>query len=109
MKCKKFSVGDFVRVSKYKGCFDKGYYPNSSTEIFKITKIQGTNPTTYLIEDGRCRPILGAFYAQELQKTNHPDIYLVEKVLKREGKRVYVKWLGLPTSENSWIDKSNVL
>lgn len=108
-KCKKFSVGDFVRVSKYKGCFDKGYYPNWSTEIFKITKIQGTNPTTYLIEDGRCRPILGAFYAQELQKTNHPDIYLVEKVLKREGKRVYVKWLGLPTSENSWIDKSNVL
>lgn len=109
VECKKFSVGDFVRISKYKGCFDKGYFPNWSTEIFKIKKIQETNPTTYLIEDDRCRPILGAFYAQELQKTHHPDIYLVEKVLKRKGKQVYVKWLGLPTSENSWIDKFYVL
>lgn len=107
-KCKKFKVGDFVRISKYKGCFDKGYYPNWSTEIFKIKTIQETNPLTYLLEDARSRPILGAFYAQELQKTIHPDLYLVEKVLKRKGSQVYVKWLGLPTSENSWIDKTNV-
>lgn len=107
-KCKKYSVGDFVRISKYKGCFDKGYYPNWSTEIFKIKTIQETYPPTYLIEDARCRPILGAFYPQELQKTSYPDLYLVEKVLKRKGNQVYVKWLGLPTSENSWIDKTNV-
>lgn len=107
-KYRKLSVGDFVRISKYKGCFDKGYYPNWSTEIFKIKTIQETKPVTYLIEDARCRPILGAFYAQELQKTNHPDLYLVEKVLKRKGNQVYVKWLGLPTGENSWIDKTNV-
>lgn len=106
---RKFNIGDFVRISKYKGCFDKGYYPNWSTEIFKIKKIQETNPRTYLLEDARCRPILGAFYPQELQKTNHPDVYLVEKVLKRKGNQVYVKWLGLPPSENSWIDKTNVL
>lgn len=108
-KCKQFFVGDFVRISKYKGCFDKGYYPNWSTEIFKIKTIQETNPTTYLIEDSRCRPILGGFYAQELQKTCHSEVYLVEKVLKRKRNKVYVKWLGLPTSENSWIDITNVL
>lgn len=106
---KKFSVGDFVRISKYKGTFEKGYTPNWSTEIFKIIKVQNTNPSTYLIEDARKQPILGAFYAQELQKTYNPHIYLVEKVLKKKGNDVFVKWLGLPQSENSWIDKRNAL
>jgi hypothetical protein len=36
----------------------------------------------------------------------YPDIYLVEKVLKRRGDKVYVKWLGF--NEKSWIDKNNV-
>jgi hypothetical protein len=106
---KRFLVGNFVRISKYKGCFEKGYTPNWSTEIFKIRKVLDTNPTTYLLEDARARPILGAFYAQEIQKTVYPEIYLVEKVLKNKGKKVYVKWLGLPSSENSWIDKTNRL
>lgn len=83
--------------------------PNWSTEIFKIRKTQNTDPATYLLEDMRCQPILGSFYVQELQKTKHPDIYLVEKVLKKSKNKVYVKWLGLPTSENSWIKNTNVL
>jgi transposase InsO family protein len=108
-KCKRFHVGDFVRISKYKGCFEKGYTPNWSTEIFKITKVQDTNPTTYLLEDSRSRPILGAFYEHEIRKTLHPEVYLVEKVLRSKGNKVYVKWLGLPSSENSWIEKTNRL
>ena len=108
-KCKKIQVGDFVRISKHKGCFEKGYTPNWSTEIFKVTKIQHTSPTTYLLEDMRSRPILGAFYGHEVQKTLHPEIYLVEKVLQTKGNKVYVKWLGLSSSENSWIQKNNRL
>lgn len=108
-KPKNFKIGDFVRISKYKGTFEKGYTPNWSTEIFKITKVQNTCPTTYLIEDMRKQPILGAFYKQELQKTKCPYIYLVEKVLKRKGNQVLVKWLGLASSENSWINKSNII
>lgn len=109
INCSRFKVGDFVRISKYKGCFEKGYTPNWSTEIFKITKVQYTNPNTYLLEDTKSRPILGAFYAQEIQKAKNPDVYLVEKVLRRKGNKVYVKWLGLPSSENSWIDRKNCL
>lgn len=105
----KLKNGDFVRISKYKGIFEKGYTPNWSTEIFKIIQVQKSNPVTYLIEDMRHRPILGAFYKQELQKTQHPDVYLVEKVLKRKGNKLYVKWLGFPSEENSWIDKTNKL
>lgn len=108
-KPKKLNVGDYVRVSKYKGTFEKGYTPNWSTEIFKIKKVQNTTPETYLLHDARDQPILGAFYGEELQKTKHPNIYLVENVLKRKGNKVFVKWLGLSNSENSWIDKSNVL
>lgn len=108
-KKNKFNVGDYVRISKYKGTFEKGYTPNWSTEIFHITKIRNTCPETYLIEDSRKQPIAGGFYAYELQKTMHSDVYLVEKVLKKKDNKVFVKWLGLPSSENIWIDKTNVL
>lgn len=108
-KKSRFKSGDYVRISKYKGCFEKGYTPNWSTEVFKIIKVQSTNPVTYLIEDSKHQPILGAFYAQELQKTKYPHIYLVEKVIRKRNNKVLVKWLGLPSSENSWIDNMNKL
>lgn len=106
---KKFSLEDHVRISKYKSCFEKGYTPNWSTEIFKIIRIQNTSPLTYLLQDKNGQPILGAFYAQELQRTKYPDIYLVEKVLKKRKNKVLVKWLGLPNSENSWIEDTNII
>lgn len=105
----KFKPGDYVRISKYKGCFQKGYTPNWSTEIFLVTTVNRTNPVTYHIKDLHNQLILGSFYEQELQKTNHPDIYLVEKVLKRKGNKLFVKWLGLSENENSWIDKKAIV
>lgn len=105
----KFKLGDHVRVSKYRGVFDKKYTPNWSTEIFTIKKIQLTNPITYLIKDVHGEDILGGFYREELQKVKHSDAYLVEKILKRKGDKVYVKWLGFDTSYNSWIHKNDVI
>jgi len=104
----KFKVGDSVRISKYKHIFAKGYTPNWSTELFTITKVNNTMPTTYHIEDRRQQPILGTFYEQELQKSHHPDIYLIEKVLKRKGNKLFVKWLGFNNEENSWIDEAAI-
>lgn len=104
-----FKIDDCVRISKYKHDFDKGYTPNWSTELFKIKKINNTVPVTYHITDQRNQDILGSFYAQELQKSNYPDVYLIEKVLKRKGNKMYVKWLGLNSKENSWIDKSAIM
>lgn len=105
----KFNLGNYVRISKYKGCFEKGYTPNWSTEIFKVRKINKTNPVTYLIEDLRHQPILGCFYEQELQSTKYPNVYLIEKVLRKKGNKLLVKWLGLNDSENSWIDKKAIV
>ncbi|KAJ8914337.1 hypothetical protein NQ315_011325 [Exocentrus adspersus] len=88
---RKFKVGDIVRISKNKHVFAKGYTPNWTTELFKITAVKITNPITCLLEDMRGQPIQGAFYAEELQKTTNPDVYLVEKVLRRQGQKIYVK------------------
>src|SRR5580765_3449494 len=53
--------------------------------------------------------VAGAFYEHELHRANYPDVYLVEKVLRRRGDEVYVKWLGFDNSHNSWIHKDNVI
>uniref|UniRef100_A0A6V7KEI4 Chromo domain-containing protein n=1 Tax=Bracon brevicornis TaxID=1563983 RepID=A0A6V7KEI4_9HYME len=100
----KFKVGDHVRISKYKTVLEKGYTPNWTTEIFKIIKIQNTNTTTYLLEDRNKERVEGAFYQEELAKVKYPDVFLVEKVLKRKGNKEFMKWLGFNSSYNSWID-----
>ena len=105
----KFKVGNPVRVSKFKTIFAKGYTPNWTTEVFKIAKVQRPNPVTYLLEDYQGKPIVGSFYEYELLKVADPHVYLVEKVLRRRGNEVYVKWLGMDMSHNSWINKSNIL
>lgn len=105
----KLNVGDYVRISKYKQHFEKGYTPNWSTELFTITSIKNTHPVTYHLEDQRKQAILGTFYEHELQKTSYPDVYLIEKVLKKKGNKLFVKWLGLNNGENSWIDKTAIL
>ena len=38
----KFKVGDYVRISKYKNIFAKGYMSNWSEEVFVIDKIKNT-------------------------------------------------------------------
>ncbi|XP_011684988.1 PREDICTED: uncharacterized protein LOC105448225 [Wasmannia auropunctata] len=91
----RFKVGDSVRVSKFKTIFDKGYTPNWTTEVFKIIKVQKTNPATYLLEDSRGKLIAGGFYEYELHRVANPDVYLVEKVLRNRGNEIYVKWQDL--------------
>lgn len=108
-KVSKFNVGDYVRISKYKHIFEKGYTPNWTTEIFKIKTVKNTYPTTYLLEDYRGNPIKGGFYDEELTKTQFSDIFLVEKVLKTRGEKAYVKWLGFSNQHNSWINKNEIL
>ena len=77
---------------------------NWSEEIFVITKIKNTVPWTYVINDLNDDQIIGTFYEQELQGTNQRE-FRVEKVIKRKGDKLYVKWKGYDNSFNSWIDK----
>ena len=45
----KFQVGDFVRVPDKRSVYS--YTTNWNRELFKIGKINSTNPVTYTLED----------------------------------------------------------
>jgi len=105
----RFKLGDTVRISKYKHVFSKGYTPNWTTELFTIAEVKKTKPITYILKDESDNIIKGGFYEQELLKTKFKDMYLIEKVIKRQGDRLYVKWLGFPSSKNTWVNVRNVL
>ena len=106
-KNSKSKVGDHVRISKCKNIFAKGYTPNSSEEVFVIKKVKNTVPWTYVINDLNGEEIIGTFYEKELQKTNQQE-FRIEKVIKRKGDKLYVKWKGYDSSSNSWIDKKKI-
>ena len=50
--------------------------------------------------------IIGTFYEKELQKTNQQNLR-IEKVIKRKGNKLYVKWKRYDNSFNSWINKKD--
>ena len=104
----KFKVGDNVRISKYKNIFAKGYTPNWSEKLFVINEIKNTVPWTYAISDLNGEKISGSFYEKELQKTNQKE-FRIEKILKRKGDKLYVKWKGSDNSFNSWINKKDLI
>ena len=52
--------------------------------------------------------ITGSFYEKELQKTNQKE-FRIEKILKRKGDKLYVKWKGYSNSFNSWINKKDLI
>ena len=104
----KFKICDKVRVSEFKNVFEKGYTPNWTTEIFMVYRVMSTNPVTYKLNDYQGQSIAGGFYEQDLLKVKYPDIYLVQKVLKKHGNKIYVKWFGFDSSRNSWIAKSDI-
>ena len=97
----KFKVGD-------KNIFSKGYVPNWSEEVFVVSKVKDTVPWTYVINDLNGEEIIGTFYEKELQKTNQQE-FTIEKVIKRKGDKLYVKWKGYDNSVNCWIDKKNLV
>ena len=104
----KFKIGDNVRNSKYKNIFAEGYTPNWSEEVFVVNKIQNTVLWTCLINDLNSEEIKGSFYEKELQKTDQKE-FRIEKVIKKKGNKLYVKWKDYGNSFNSWIDKKDLL
>ena len=103
----KFSIGDNIRITKKKKTFDKGYTQRWTEEVFKISRIQLTIPVTYKITDYNGKEIPRSFYEQELQKTKQ-DIFFIENIIKQQGSKSLVKWLGYNDSFNSWADNKYI-
>ena len=73
-----------------------------------IKKIKNTVPWTYVINDLNGEEIIGTFYEKELQSTGQQTLR-IEKVIKKKGDKLYVKWKGYNNSFNSWIDKKDIV
>ena len=87
----KFKVGDHLKT------------PNWSEEVSVIKKVKNT-----VINDLNGEEIIGTFHGKELQKTNQKE-FRIEKVIKRKGDKLYVKWKGYNSLFNSWIDEKDLV
>lgn len=66
----KLKEGDMVRLAVVKGKFEKGYTERWTRELFQVTEIRKTKPTTYKVKDQKGEVLEGSFYDAELQKTS---------------------------------------
>jgi hypothetical protein len=103
-------IGDVVRIAKARGAFERGYTPNWTKELFKISLVVAdVRPVVYRLVDMSGEAIQGTFYRQELQKVKDKKVYDVEKVMrtrKKGTKKQYlIKWMGYPDTFNSWVDE----
>ena len=111
-KIPKFKVNDLVRISlKRRPIFDK---PSSnikwSEELFKIHSIKKSNVISYKIKDLNGQIIGGIFYEKELQKTkNTSEVYVIEKIIRKNKNKYLVKWRNYSNDFNSWIDKDDII
>ena len=69
----------------------------------KLLWLKKLKALAYFISDLKSEEIVGMFYEEELLKTNWKE-FKVEKMIKRKGNALYVKWKGYDSSFNSWID-----
>lgn len=82
--------------------FSKQYTPNWTTEIFQKERVQREVPVTYLLHDANGQVESGCFYEYELlcYCVKNADVFLVEGVMRKKRKQVYVMWLGLDKGHN---------
>ena len=65
---------------------------------------------TYKIKDLNGEIIDGIFYQQELQKTkNTSEIYIIERIIRKNRRKYLIKWRNYSSDFNSWIDKDDVV
>ena len=101
----KCQVGDRVRLKKKHRPFKKGYLPWWKEKVFVVTHARRHPVVTDRLGEWDGTPIKGTFYEPDVQKVQVSDdsLFLVEKVLKRKGRNVLVRWKGWPSKYDSWI------
>ena len=72
--------------------------------MFVIKSVKNTVLWTYAINDLNGEKIIVKFFEKDLQKTNQEE-FRIEKVIKKKGHKLHVKWKGYDYSFNSWIVK----
>jgi transposase InsO family protein len=113
-KEQKLKIGDYVRISKSKKIFEKGYTPKWSSEVFKIIETDDRDlPIMYVIEDLFGEKIEGKFYSQELSISNIKDFKVFDKLVERKTinkkKMVLISYEGLPKKYDTWVTNAQYL
>ncbi len=104
-----FNIGDTVRITYIRSAFHREYSAHWSREMFKVSDrmIRQKQPV-YKLNDWSGEPTQGTFYEYELQKTEPPKTWKIEKVIKKQGRRALVEWKGWPKKFNSWVPLSDI-
>ena len=100
-------VGDRVRLNKKHRVFKKSYLPGWTEEVFVVSRVTPGVVPTHKIQEWDGTPLTGTFYGEDLQKVTVRDdaLFRIEKIVKRKGDKVLVRWKGWPDKYDSWIEK----
>lgn len=104
----RFKVGDKVRISELPLLFRRVFRPFWSIQIYTIKQINLKIPQTYRLVDYKNRDLKRSYYTEEIKKTNYPDTWLVEKVIKTKGSKSLVRWFGFESEDDSWVDSKDI-
>ena len=58
-----------------------------------IKKVKDTVPWTYVIDDLNGEEVVGMYYEKKNSKNNQTEV-IIEKVIKKKGDKLYVRWKG---------------
>uniref|UniRef100_A0A914HYK8 Integrase catalytic domain-containing protein n=1 Tax=Globodera rostochiensis TaxID=31243 RepID=A0A914HYK8_GLORO len=112
----RFRKDEFVRMSREKGQFEKGYLPNYGDEILTIDAVlEGVRPVRYKLRDERGEKFKGTFYEHELARVRKDaeTSYRIEKVYRKRKRadgstEILVKFAGffvfLPSNVTDYPD-----
>ena len=100
----KIKIGDRVRISKYWNIFAKEDTQNWAEEVFLVSKIKNAVPWRYVISGVK---ICWKLFWKRIPKTKSKK-FRIEKVIKRKGDKLYVKWKGYDSLFKIWIDKKTL-
>ena len=70
-------------------------------------------PIQVKVKDWDGNPITGTYYLPELLPVDKPEEFRIEKVIRErklanKRKEYLVKWLGYPSSFNSWVSENQI-
>ena len=87
-------------------CIDK--LDDKVKKVFVIKEIKNKVRWIYVINHLNNEQITGTFSEKELPKIDQQE-FRIEKVIKKKGDKLYVKWKGYDSSFNSWIDERDLV
>ena len=99
VKAPKFKAGDIVRIPEYKNFFAKAMFQIGLRTFFWLKKLEIQCVGYMLLVILKVNKLLEYFTKKNSR---------VEKVIKRKGDKLYVKWKGYDNSFKSWIDKKDI-